>query len=106
MGCSIAINITGELTLKSNVENVAGSVYIVADNANLLGGSVINVTARTGDPLQLATGTPDDAPGGGGGHGGRGASCVMDNKKLPEKIWGGDAYAWESLDKPQALEEE
>ncbi|KAH6797992.1 hypothetical protein C2S52_022546 [Perilla frutescens var. hirtella] len=57
MGCSIAINITNELTLKSNVEIVVGSVYIVAGNANLLGGSVINVTERAGDLPQPTTGT-------------------------------------------------
>ncbi|KAH6771424.1 hypothetical protein C2S52_016227 [Perilla frutescens var. hirtella] len=86
MGCSIAINIMGELTLTSNVEIVIGSVYIVVSNASLLGGSVINVTARASDPPQLVTGTPDDAQCGGGGHGGRGASCMMDNKKLPKEI--------------------
>lgn len=100
MGCSIAINVTGEFALKPFVEIVAGSVYIVAGNASLLEGSVINVTARAGEPPPPETGTPDDAQGGGGGHGGRGASCVMDNKKLPEEIWGGDAYSWHSLDKP------
>ena len=100
IGCSIVINVTGEVILKSFVEIVAGSVYIVAGNASVSGGSLINATARAGLPPEPATGTPDDAQGGGGGHGGRGASCVMDNKKLPEEIWGGDAYAWESLDRP------
>ncbi|XP_042055568.1 uncharacterized protein LOC121800075 [Salvia splendens] len=100
VGCSIVINVTGEVILKSFVEIVAGSVYIVAGNASVSGGSLINVTARAGSPPEPATGTPDDPQGGGGGHGGRGASCVMDNKKLPEEIWGGDSYAWESLDRP------
>ncbi|KAL1547710.1 hypothetical protein AAHA92_16030 [Salvia divinorum] len=100
IGCSIVINVTGEVILKSFVEIVAGSVYIVAGNTSVSGGSLINVTAGAGSPPEPATGTPDDAQGGGGGHGGRGASCVMDNKKLPEEIWGGDAYAWESLDRP------
>ncbi|KAH6826746.1 hypothetical protein C2S53_012273 [Perilla frutescens var. hirtella] len=65
---------------------VAGSVYIVAGNASLLGVLVINVTVRVGDPSQPATGTLDNAHGGGGGQDGRGASCMMDNKKLPEEI--------------------
>ncbi|KAL0338995.1 UNVERIFIED_CONTAM: hypothetical protein Sangu_1421600 [Sesamum angustifolium] len=100
LGCSIEINITGELRLNSFAQIVAGSVYIVSGNASLFGGSVINVTARAGELPDPQTGTPDDAQGGGAGHGGRGASCVMDNKKLPEDVWGGDAYSWESLDKP------
>ncbi|KAL8489690.1 hypothetical protein ACS0TY_025547 [Phlomoides rotata] len=100
LGCLIEINITGEFRLKSSAEIVAGSVYIVAGSANLSGDSVINTTARAGEPPEPATGTPDDAQGGGGGHGGRGACCVMDSKKQPEDFWGGDVYSWESLDKP------
>ncbi|KAL6517054.1 hypothetical protein OROHE_018014 [Orobanche hederae] len=100
LGCSVEINVTGEFRLNSFTEIVAGSVYIVAGNASLFGNSVINVTGRAGDPPQRSTGTPEDVQGSGGGHGGRGASCVIDNKKLPEDVWGGDAYSWESLDKP------
>ncbi|KAK6147787.1 hypothetical protein DH2020_018699 [Rehmannia glutinosa] len=100
LGCSIVINVTGEFRLNSFAEIVAGSVFIVAGNASLFGGSVINVTARAAELPEPSKGTPDDAQGGGAGHGGRGASCVMDNKKLPEDVWGGDAYSWESLDKP------
>ncbi|KAL3829950.1 hypothetical protein ACJIZ3_018752 [Penstemon smallii] len=100
LGCSIKINITGQFILNPFSEIVAGSVRIISGNASLFEGSVINVTARGGVPPDPSTGTPDDAQGGGGGHGGRGASCVMDNKKLPEDVWGGDAYSWESLDEP------
>ncbi|XP_073150662.1 uncharacterized protein [Henckelia pumila] len=100
LGCSIVFNISGEFRLNPFAEIVAGSVLIASGNASLLGGSVINVTARAGEPPDPSTGTPDDSVGGGGGHGGRGASCVMDNKKLPEDVWGGDAYSWESLDEP------
>lgn len=100
LGCSIDINITGEFRLKSFAEIVAGSICIIAGTANLSGGSVINVTARAAESLGPSTGTPDDFQGGGGGHGGRGASCVMDREKSPEDFWGGDAYSWESLDSP------
>ncbi|KAG8376085.1 hypothetical protein BUALT_Bualt09G0026800 [Buddleja alternifolia] len=100
LGCSIEINITGEFRLNSFAQIVAGSVYIEAGNASLSENSMINVTARAGEPPEPSTGTPDDTNGGGGGHGGRGASCVMDNKKLPEDVWGGDAYSWESLEVP------
>ncbi|KAL8040499.1 hypothetical protein ABFX02_10G102100 [Erythranthe guttata] len=100
LGCTIEINVTGDFRLNSFSEITAGSVYIVAGNASLSGGSVINVTARAGEPPDPSTGTPDDGQGGGGGHGGRGASCVVDNKKLPEDVWGGDTYSWDSLDAP------
>lgn len=98
--CSITINITGNIKLKSNARILGGSVYIVAGNASLISGSVINVTGLAGDPPKQSTGTPKDYQGGGGGHGGRGASCVMDNKKLPEDVWGGDTYSWKSLEQP------
>ncbi|TMX03165.1 hypothetical protein EJD97_017916 [Solanum chilense] len=98
--CSLTINITGNLELKANAKILAGSVYIVAGNASFISGSVINVTGLAGDPPEQSTGTPKEYQGGGGGHGGRGASCVMDNKKLPEDVWGGDTYSWKSLEQP------
>ncbi|CAN4084720.1 unnamed protein product [Withania somnifera] len=98
--CSITINVTGHLKLKANARLLGGSVYIVSGNASLISGSVINVTGLAGDPPEQSTGTPKDYQGGGGGHGGRGASCVMDNKKLPEDVWGGDTYSWKSLEQP------
>ncbi|CAH9131244.1 unnamed protein product [Cuscuta epithymum] len=100
LGCSIEINITGEFRLASNAHIIAGSVYIVSGNTTLSAGSVINATALAGDPPQNSRGTPNGFQGGGGGHGGRGASCLMDNKKLPEDVWGGDAYSWKSLHEP------
>lgn len=100
LGCSIGVNITGDLRMNSFSKIVAGSVYVLAGNASLFGDSMINVTARASDPEGPSRGTPVDAQGGGGGHGGRGASCVMDNKKLPEDVWGGDAYAWDGLEAP------
>nr|XP_009607679.1 uncharacterized protein LOC104101859 isoform X2 [Nicotiana tomentosiformis] len=99
-GCSVTINITGHLKLNGNARIIGGSVYIVAGNASLISRSVINVTGLAGDPPEQSSGTPKDYQGGGGGHGGRGASCVMDNKKLPEDVWGGDTYSWKSLEQP------
>ncbi|XP_060213917.1 uncharacterized protein LOC132641059 isoform X2 [Lycium barbarum] len=99
-GCSITINITGHLKLNANSRILGGSVYIVAGNVSLISGSVINVTGLAGDPPDGSSGTPKDYEGGGGGYGGRGASCVMDNKKLPEDVWGGDTYSWKSLEQP------
>lgn len=99
-GCSILINVSGEFTLRLNGMIVAGSVSIYASNASLLSGSVVNVTGLAGEPPAQTSGTPSGVQGAGGGHGGRGASCVTDNTKLPDDVWGGDAYSWSSLDEP------
>lgn len=99
-GCSIAINVSGEVRLGLGAQIIAGSVYVVAGNVSLFEWSVINVTSLAGEPPEHTSGTPKGVQGGGGGHGGRGASCVMDNKKLPEDVWGGDAYSWSSLAEP------
>ncbi|XP_039008078.1 putative glycine-rich cell wall structural protein 1 [Hibiscus syriacus] len=32
--------------------------------------------------------------------GGRGASCFVEDGKVPEDVWGGDAYSWSSLRTP------
>ncbi|KAF5481918.1 hypothetical protein F2P56_002530 [Juglans regia] len=100
LGCSITVNLSGEFCLSSNSTIVAGSVTVNAWNASLFEGSKINVTALAGAPPAQTSGSPDGVEGAGGGHGGRGASCVSDNKKLPDDIWGGDAYSWSSLDVP------
>ncbi|POO00581.1 ephrin type-B receptor [Trema orientale] len=99
-GCSIWINVSEEFSLGRNSVIVAGLVAVNAKNANFSNGSLINVTGLAGEPPEQTSGTPTDFQGAGGGHGGRGASCVSDNTKLPDDVWGGDAYSWSSLDKP------
>lgn len=99
-GCSITINVSGEFVLAESAAITAGTVYVSASNASLLDGSVVNVTGLAGEPPAQTSGTPDGVQGGGGGHGGRGASCVVDNMKLPDDVWGGDAYSWSSLEEP------
>ncbi|XP_052180688.1 uncharacterized protein LOC127793928 isoform X2 [Diospyros lotus] len=99
-GCSILVNVSREFRLGLDAELRAGTVFVEAGNATLFNGSVINVTALAGAPPAHTSGTPTGVQGGGGGHGGRGASCVMDNTKLPEDVWGGDAYSWLSLAEP------
>lgn len=99
-GCSIWVNVSEGFSLGRNSVIVAGLVAVNAKNANLSDGSLINVTALAGEPPEEASGTPSGLQGAGGGHGGRGASCVSDNTKLPDDVWGGDAYSWSSLDKP------
>lgn len=99
-GCSVTVNMSGEFRLGLNAVIIAGTVFIEASNATLFNGSLINVTALGGPPPEQTSGTPTGTTGAGGGHGGRGASCVVDNKKLPEDVWGGDVYSWSSLGEP------
>lgn len=100
LGCSIIFNLSGEFVLGQNAAIVAGTLYVDADNATFLPGSVVNVSALAGEPPAQTSGTPEDEKGSGGGHGGRGASCVVDNLKLPDDEWGGDPYSWSSLAEP------
>lgn len=100
LGCAILINVSGEFSLQSGAVMVAGTVMVVSRNASLFSGSLINVTGLAGAPPAQTSGTPSGTQGAGGGHGGRGATCVSDNTKLPDDVWGGDAYSWSTLDKP------
>lgn len=99
-GCEIGINVTGEFSLGENAMIVAGTFELIAANATFGVGSVVNVTGLGGDPPEQTSGTPSGYDGAGGGYGGRGAACLLNDKKLPEDVWGGDAYSWSSLQKP------
>ncbi|XP_061371138.1 uncharacterized protein LOC133313747 isoform X2 [Gastrolobium bilobum] len=100
LGCVILINMSREFSLQDGAVIIAGTVVVASQNASLLGGSVINVTGLAGAPPAQTSGTPSGTQGAGGGHGGRGATCVSDNTKLPDDVWGGDAYSWSSLHEP------
>ncbi|WCJ42610.1 hypothetical protein M5689_023407 [Euphorbia peplus] len=99
-GCSILINVSKEFRLGRDSVIVGGTFSVAAYNVSLAEGSVINVTALAGEPPAQTSGTPSGLQGAGGGHGGRGASCVADNTKLPDDVWGGDAYSWSELHQP------
>ena len=99
-GCEIAINISGHFSLGENSTIIAGAFDLTAGNATLREGSLINTTGLAGDPPSATSGSPVGLDGSGGGHGGRGASCLIDETKDPEDFWGGDTYSWSSLDKP------
>ncbi|KAJ9167908.1 hypothetical protein P3X46_019498 [Hevea brasiliensis] len=99
-GCSILINMTKDFSLGQNATIIAGTVAVTAYNVSLSVGSVINVTGLAGDPPPQTSGTPSGVQGAGEDHGGRGASCVLDNTKLPDDVWGGDAYSWSHLQEP------
>lgn len=101
-GCFITVNVTGNFSLGNSSSIVTGGFELVAYNASFLNGSVVNTTGLAGDPPAQTSGTPQGTKGSGGGHGGRGASCLVDKSKLPEDVWGGDAYSWSSLQFPHS----
>ncbi|XP_062163420.1 uncharacterized protein LOC133870340 isoform X2 [Alnus glutinosa] len=99
-GCLLTVNISGNFSLGINSSIVSGAFELAAHNASFLNGSVVNMTGLAGQPPPETSGTPQGISGAGGGHGGRGACCLVDKTKLPEDVWGGDAYSWSSLHKP------
>ncbi|KAK4276957.1 hypothetical protein QN277_015041 [Acacia crassicarpa] len=101
--CMIAINVTGNFSLGNNSSILTGGLELTAHNASFLNGSMVNTTAMAGQPPPQTSGTPQGVDGAGGGHGGRGACCLVDKTKLPEDVWGGDAYSWASLESPESF---
>lgn len=96
-GCTITFNLSGNVNIGQNATVVAGSVVFSASNLTMGYNSSINTTSLGGLPPSQTSGTPVGYEGSGGGHGGRGASCVKNNKT---SFWGGDVYAWSSLSEP------
>ncbi|KAE8678713.1 putative Glutamyl-tRNA(Gln) amidotransferase subunit C [Hibiscus syriacus] len=101
-GCSITLNISGNFSLAENSSIVTGTFELAAYNASFFNGSAVNTTGWAGDPPAQTSGTPLGVEGAGGGHGGRGASCLVEDVKLPEDVWGGDVYSWSSLQEPSS----
>lgn len=102
-GCIITVNVTGNFSLGNNSSILTGAFVLEAANAGFGNFSVVNTTAMAGSPPPQTSGTPQGVDGGGGGHGGRGASCLEDTAKLPEDVWGGDAYSWATLQRPESF---
>lgn len=102
-GCFIAANLSsGSIRMGNGSKIVAGRVYLVAKNVSLAVDSAVNTTALAGDPPPQTSGTPSGTHGDGGGHGGRGASCFVNEGQTQEDSWGGDAYAWNDLERPDS----
>ncbi|KAI5062055.1 hypothetical protein GOP47_0022594 [Adiantum capillus-veneris] len=99
-GCTISINLSGEVLLEASSSIVAGTIMIDAENVILANNSSLNTTALAGSPPPQTSGTPLGLDGAGGGHGGRGAFCVKGDEKDQEDAWGGDVYSWSSLSAP------
>ncbi|XP_022750127.1 uncharacterized protein LOC111299295 isoform X4 [Durio zibethinus] len=97
------LNLTRDVYIEGHGENstvVTGTFELAAYNASFFDGSTVNTTGWAGDPPSQTSGTPQGVEGAGGGHGGRGACCLVEDRKLPEDVWGGDAYSWSSLQDP------
>ncbi|KAG0496836.1 hypothetical protein HPP92_001527 [Vanilla planifolia] len=95
-GCSVTVNVSGIVKIASYAEIIAGSIIIVSQNLTIDHHATINTKALGGLPPPQTSGTPIGHDGAGGGHGGRGASCLKSNKTN----WGGDVYAWSTLSEP------
>jgi len=95
-GCMISVNVSGNIKLGQNASIVAGSVVLSSANLTMEYNSYIDSSSLGGSPPSQTSGTPVGNDGAGGGHGGRGASCLKNNKTN----WGGDVYAWSTLSEP------
>lgn len=96
-GCVISFNVSGNAKVGHYAAIVAGSVIFAAASLSFGPNSCINTTSLGGSPPSQTSGTPVGYDGAGGGHGGRGASCLKSNQT---KYWGGDVYAWSTLSEP------
>ncbi|KAE8651460.1 hypothetical protein Csa_001417 [Cucumis sativus] len=96
-GCTITLNMSGNIKVSHHAGVVAGSVVFSAANLTMEYNSYINTTSLGGAPPSQTSGTPFGYDGSGGGHGGRGASCFKSNQT---SNWGGDVYAWSTLSEP------
>lgn len=95
-GCMLTFNMSGNVKIGQHANIIAGSVIVSASDLTMDYNSSINTTSLGGLPPSQTSGTPVGYDGSGGGHGGRGASCLKSNKSF----WGGDVYAWSSLSEP------
>lgn len=95
-GCTLTFIMSGNVKIGPHAHIVAGSVIFSGANLTMGYNSSINTTSMGGAPPSQTSGTPVGYDGAGGGHGGRGASCLRSNKSN----WGGDVYSWSSLSKP------
>ncbi|KAL3817947.1 hypothetical protein ACJIZ3_003852 [Penstemon smallii] len=98
-GCTLSFNLSGNVKVGQNASIVAGTVVFSAVILTMGPKSSLNTSALGGSPPSQTSGTPVGYDGAGGGHGGRGASCLKNNDT---NFWGGDVYGWSTLTKPWA----
>eukprot|EP00252_Welwitschia_mirabilis_P022571 TRINITY_DN6140_c0_g1_i3.p1 TRINITY_DN6140_c0_g1~~TRINITY_DN6140_c0_g1_i3.p1 ORF type:complete len:813 (-),score=122.56 TRINITY_DN6140_c0_g1_i3:40-2478(-) len=99
-GCLVSVNLSGDFIMKQNASFIGGTIVVHARNVSLGNGSSLNSTGLGGDPPPQTSGTPLGTDAAGGGHGGRGASCVQGDDKDQDDTWGGDVYTWSTLQEP------
>lgn len=98
-GCTISFNLSGTIKVGHHAAVVASTLVLSATNLTLEPDSSLNTSSLGGSPPSQTSGTPFGYDGAGGGHGGRGASCLKTNHS---NFWGGDVYAWTTLSLPWA----
>lgn len=98
-GCTISFNLSGNIKVGQNAAVVAGTVVFSAASLTMEPNSSLNTSSMAGAPPSQTSGTPVGYDGAGGGHGGRGASCL---KTRSSNFWGGDVYSWSTLSDPWA----
>lgn len=96
-GCTLSFNLSGNIKVGHDAAIVAGSIMFSAISLSMGQNSSINTTALGGAAPSQTSGTPVGYDGAGGGHGGRGASCLKTNET---SFWGGDVYCWRTLSWP------
>lgn len=97
-GCTITFNLSGNVKVGHNASVMAGTVVFYALTLTLGPDASLNTSSLAGSPPPQTSGTPVGFEGSGGGHGGRGASCLKTNQT---SNWGGDVY-WTTLSNPWA----
>ncbi|KAI7757873.1 hypothetical protein M8C21_026791, partial [Ambrosia artemisiifolia] len=84
-GWVISFNLSGNIKVRQSSAIIAGSVIFSAANVSMDSNSLINTTALAGAPPSQTSGTPVGYDGAGGGHGGRGASCVRKSGRMSDE---------------------
>ncbi|KAK9716251.1 hypothetical protein RND81_06G221200 [Saponaria officinalis] len=98
-GCSVSFNVSGNVKVGSKAVISFGSVVISANTLSVGNDASITTTSLGGEAPSQTSGTPVGYDGAGGGHGGRGASCL---RSAERDAWGGDVYSWSTLSEPRS----
>eukprot|EP00850_Spirogloea_muscicola_P023100 SM000328S12470 [mRNA] locus=s328:66061:75568:- [translate_table: standard] len=95
--CELRLILGGALYLGKGASILAGVLVVEAHTAYVGEGAYVSARGLGGEPPPQTSGTPTTVDGSGAGHGGRGANC---SAREASDVWGGDGYAWSTLDKP------
>eukprot|EP00850_Spirogloea_muscicola_P015255 SM000115S23934 [mRNA] locus=s115:439242:448670:+ [translate_table: standard] len=95
--CELRLILGGALYLGKGASILAGVLVVEAHTAYVGEEAYMSARGLGGEPPPQTSGTPTTVDGSGAGHGGRGANC---SAREASDVWGGDGYAWSTLDKP------